>query len=149
MTRCLLECLPSPLDRYIVNECQKFGFVMEESHSVIRSHILKGIEDSGVHQIVCQLFEDESNADLRKRFAKCLGQKEVITLMVLVMGNFDEMNLSDAELVSQLKALYAIDAEKHPELFHEVNSLRSQIRNLNEFLSSMYTVPTKHTGCHH
>jgi len=149
VTRCLLQCLPTPLDKFIVGETEKFGLTLEEKHAVIKSKLLKGIADCGVHQIVCQLFDDESNADLRGRFEKCLERKEVITLMVLVMGN-DRVwaYLKDEDLAAELSALYAVDGQKYPELMHEVLSLQSQIRNLNEYLGSIYSV-SSNMSCRH
>ena len=149
--RCLLECLPTPLDQYLISQTEKFGLTLDETHKVIKSKLMKGIRECGVHDVVCKLFEEESNADLRKRFEKCLKQKEVITLMVLVMGNDNVWaKLSDQRVAKQLKAWCAINKEKCPELDHEVKSLQYQIRNLNHFLASMYSEAyTAPTFCHH
>lgn len=148
---CLLECLPSPMNNYIVMQTEKFGIELEEQHEIIKEKILKGIRETGIHKIVQQVFKDDSNKELITRFGNCLNQIEIITLMVLVMGNKDVFDqITDEKISKQLSELSKIDQEKYPELHHEVVALQYQIMHLRQYLLSLYDKTLKDcNGCNH
>ena len=137
---CLLGCLPVPMNKYIAVQTEKFGIELEETHQIIKDKLINGIQNTGVHQIVIKIFNDKNNTKLIERFGKCLNQIEVITLMVLIIGNKDcWQKIANDKIKQELKELTKIDKNKYPELYHEVTALQHQMKHLRQYLLSLYS----------
>ena len=152
--QCLLECLPAPMNRYIAIETEKFGIELEEQHEIIKEKLLNGLRNTGIHKLVQEIFNDDNNKELIERFGKCLNMIEIITMMVLVIGNKDVFNqITDEKIAKELNELSQIDEEKYPELHHEVVALQYQIEHLRQYLLSIYSKTLKivgtDCGCNH
>merc|ERR1712173_387369 len=108
---------------------------------LLKKKMMNGIKDTGMHSVIAKIFdaESEQNKEFALRFAKCSNKIEMVTLMVLVIGNNKLWKkFSDDKLAKQLDELSIIDREKYPELHHEIVALQKQIENLRDYLLSIY-----------
>eukprot|EP00483_Globobulimina_turgida_P004774 UN04783 len=101
---------------------------------------MNGIRDTGIYAVVTHIFNDESNKALISKFENCLNNKiEIITLMMLVIGNSAWGKISNEKVSNDLIHLTAVDQGIYPELSHEIIALKHQIKHLRQFLLSTFS----------
>eukprot|EP01083_Nonionella_stella_P298774 1014033_1 len=122
--RCLLSCVPVLVNNYIAHQAEKFGIILQESHEEIKGTLMQSIREVGMYRVVRKIFEDKENYQLVSKFEKCLDVIEMVTLMVLVIGNGDVWDkISDEIVAKELIELTTIDQDKHPELNRIIRSV--------------------------
>merc|ERR1719242_1079754 len=59
VVKCLLLCLPVPLDKYISIQTEKFGVILDEQHKIIKDKLISGLKDTGMYAVVENIFKSE------------------------------------------------------------------------------------------